>query len=179
MSAVRAMSIAVHTPAAQAPLPPEQGVPSATLPCAGHEAALPVQVAACKHSVALAHWVVDGLNESAGHADEEPVQLAPLSHGPLAAKHAIVDGANVSDGQLPELPVQLAPIPQGPVGARHCVLAATNVQLAEQQDPAMPFAAPLSHCSVPLTMPLPQDGTHAGLPSAPVPVVYAGLPHMQ
>jgi hypothetical protein len=123
---------------------------------AGQAVVTPSQVSATSQAPADArHTVVAGATASAGQAAVVPSQVSGTSQAPADGRHTVVDGANVSAGQVAELPVQVAPFPHGPDGPRHCVLAATNVHVAEQQEPAVPFAAPLSHCSEPATTPSP------------------------
>src|SRR5262249_6207337 len=64
-------------------------------------------------------------------------------------------GLVASAGQVSLAPEQLSAGSHAPVDARHVVPAATNWQVAGQQEPGPPLAAPVSPCSPPSPTPLP------------------------
>jgi hypothetical protein len=65
--------VAGWKPSTQLPAPSQESVPSQEPPFD-----VPTQA------------VVEGWNPSAGHAPDEPVQLSPTSHAPVAGRHAVV-----------------------------------------------------------------------------------------
>ena len=70
-------------------------------------------------------------------------------------QQAVPLDTNVSVGQAPAVPVHVSATSHSPADARHVVPLATSVQVAEQQEPDVPFAAPSSQLSPDPTIPSP------------------------
>jgi len=70
--------------------PSLQVLPFAAKVSDGQDAALPVQFSATSHwPAAVRQTVDDGLNEFAGHVDDEPVHVAATSQTSAAARHCV------------------------------------------------------------------------------------------
>src|SRR5206468_2571048 len=129
--------------------------------------------------------VLDDLKASAGQVALVPVQFSATSHTPAEARQTVLEDRKLSAGQLALVPVQFSAPSHTPAEARqtvpalpagcwqilllpsqvsvvhglpsseHAVPLALNVQVAEQQEPAVPLVAPSSHCSPASIRPLP------------------------
>jgi hypothetical protein len=80
------------------------------------------------------------------HVTLLPSQTSAV-HALLSAVHVVPFALYASAGQVALAPLQVSAKSHSPAEARHCVPEDLNVQVAEQQEPVVPFAAPWSHCS--------------------------------
>jgi hypothetical protein len=108
------------------------------------------------------HCVPSETGACAGQLSEAPVQVDACMHS-VAGAHTVPADFGTSAGQAGLIPSQASLTSHAPLAARHTVLTATKLQVAEQHEPTVPFAAPLSHCSEPCTTPSPHTtAKHAG-----------------
>src|SRR5439155_24668264 len=113
------------------------------------------QVSAGSHTPAEArHSTVLGWKPSPGQVVLVPVQVSAASQTPAAARQTIPALPGACWQRL-LLPLQVSVVHTLPSSV-HAVPFVLNVQLAAQHEPAVPFAAPSSHCSPASTAPLPQ-----------------------
>jgi len=122
-----------------------QAVPLVFLSSAGQVCpATPVHASVMSHSPAAARQSVPpGATTSAGQVVFDPSQLSLGSHAsPEPLRQTNVLGRTESAGHAALLPEQASATSHAPVAARHTVADDLKEQLAEQQDPAVPFVAP-------------------------------------
>jgi hypothetical protein len=165
-----------------APVAARHDVPAVASTSDGQAGLAPVQVSARSHGPAAARQVVvAAAKPSAGQALLVPSQLSATSQAPAAGRQTPV--RFVSAGQVVAVPEQVSAWSQEPAAARqvvpafpagwvqappplqtsrvqgllslaHAASTASNRHVAEQQSP--PTVLPSSHCSAPVTTPLPQ-----------------------
>ena len=95
-----------------------------------------------------------GRTPSGGQVALLPVHVSATSHTSAAARHTVPALPGACWQRL-LLPLQVSVV-HGLPSSVHAVPLVLNVQLAAQHEPAVPFAAPSSHCSPASTAPLPQ-----------------------
>src|SRR5438445_716974 len=136
-----------HSPAAARPSVPAwpAGCWQATL--------LPSHWSRVHGLLSAVHAVPFAFLASDGQALLVPVQVSARSHSPAAARHS-VPAWPAGCWQRLLLPLQVSVV-HGLPSSVHAVPFALNVQSAAQHEPAVPFAAPSSHCSGLSTTPLP------------------------
>jgi hypothetical protein len=95
------LELPTQTPLMQ--VPPGHPVPSVTFACVGHELAEPVQSAACKQAVAVAHTVELDFHVRTGQVSVTPSQTASFWQGPVAASQtwAAITGPQVPSVDAP------------------------------------------------------------------------------
>lgn len=121
--------------------------------------ALPASHCSPVFTVPLPQFGYVQLFVSAGHVAEVPLHFSVGSQEALVeARHSTVDAWKVSCGHIAVVPLHFSSASHTPAAARHTVPLALRVQEAVQQEAAVPFALPASHCSPVLSIPLPQLG---------------------
>src|SRR5438128_1881773 len=128
--------------------------PSVVAVPAGQLLLVPSQVGATSQTPEGPHTVPAGLLASAGQVVLVPVHVSATSHTSAAARHTVPALPGACWQRL-LLPLQVSVV-HGLPSSVHAVPLVLNVQLAAQHEPAVPFAAPSSHCSPASTAPLPQ-----------------------
>src|SRR5439155_601181 len=134
-----------------------QAVPAALTTLVGQVVLVPVQVSAVSHSLTAARHTVPAF--PAGCVDAGAL-LLPLHtsvvQGLPSSVQAVPAALPASAGQVSLVPVQLSARSHSFTAARQTVPLVTKRHDAEQQEPAVPFAAPRSQSSPASTVPLPQ-----------------------
>jgi hypothetical protein len=140
----------------------------------GQPAIEPLQFSGRSHAPAAGRQTVEGgWKSSVGQVGLEPVQFSATSHAPAALRHTVDAGKKSSAGHDPLDPLQASATSQLPALLRHTVPEGLNVQVAVQQEPLVPLAAPSSHCSL---YPDPAGASIVPLPHSEVSVALTKWP---